>query len=128
MTKNQINKISVILAIVFITLFSSNVKAQSYVHGPTTVTVGEMNYFYIIPSGGTIAPDGYWFTSDDSTHRGFLYGNELSYRVYPEGQPENGQDKGITFSTPGIYYIHVYYGGPSNVYDYASLKVTAVAQ
>ena len=125
MTKNYINKISVILSFVFITLFSSNVKVQSYVAGPTTVTAGEMNYFYIMDA--TVAPDGYWYTSEDSTPHGFNSGNELSYWVHPEGQPENWQDEGITFNTTGTKYIYVHYGGSSNPYGYTSLAVTVVA-
>jgi len=119
MTKNQINKISVILAIVFITFFSSNVKAQSYVHGPTTVIVGQMNYFYIM--NASVASDGYWYTSEDSTQYGFLYGNELSHK------DDIFQDVGITFNTTGTHYIYVHYGGFSNPYGFASLAVTVVA-
>lgn len=114
-------KILTIVSILFITLFSSNIKAQSYVAGPTTVTKGEMNYFYII-TNNTIAFDGYWFTSEDSTQHGFNYGNELSYF----GDPDTLGDVGITFNTIGTHYIHVYYGGPSNPYGYASLAVTVV--
>jgi hypothetical protein len=122
MNKNHSNKISFILAIVFITLFSSNLKAQSYVAGPTTVIAGQMNYFYIIPEGGTIASDGYWYTSEDSTQHGFNYGNELSY--FGEGTLG---DVGITFNTIGTRYIYVHYGGFSNPYGFASLAVTVVA-
>lgn len=112
-------KIITIVSILFITLFSSNIKAQSYVAGPTTVTKGEMNYFYFM--NGTLSESAYWNTEEDTTPHCLLYGNELSYRV---GEEENLQDQGITFLTTGTKWIRVYYTG--DPYVYIQLLVTVV--
>ena len=117
-------KIITILAFAIIAFISSDLKAQD-ISGPSPLTVGVAEYFFYT-GGNTIAPDAFWYTSEDPTHRPFLNGNEMSIPVDPDDIGA-GQLPGVIFNTPGVKSITAHYGGWSNHSAAAVILVTVVA-
>ena len=108
-------KIITILTFTIIAFVNSDLKAQS-IMGPTTVKVGEMNYFWIVGSG-SFAPDAFWFQTSP-------YTPTEDYNYYRDNSYNNEME--ITFNEVGTFNINVYYGGWSNLSASAHLAVTVI--
>ena len=128
-------KIITILTFTIIAFISSDLKAQSIVGGPTTLAVGQAEYYFYVGVGWaegnwnwSIDPNAFWYTSEDPTHRSFLNGNEMSISSNPTDPTDinAGQLPGVVFTTTGTHYIYAHYEASTNPYTYVKLAITVV--
>ncbi len=123
MIKKHINRITVISAIAFITLFSAKAKAQVIVGADSAASSDLYNYYWYQWSDSSYAlvEGSYWYTSEDSTPHYFNVAGNINELNTPSG---DGGEYGVRFTSTGTKTIYVYYGGSSNPYAFVSKEIT----